>query len=101
MIWRILWPLLLASAFALISANFLVGLPGAFFMDALLTPAAVAKIGPGAMGVAIYVSMLAPFGIVPAIWAMTSWRPEAPSWQWLGASASGYLVAGALATYGI
>jgi hypothetical protein len=101
MIWRALWPMLLAAALALISANFLLGLPGAFFIDALLEPGRVAAIGPGAMGVAITVSMLAPFGIAPAIWAMLAWRPQSPWWQWAGACLGGYLIGGALATYNI
>lgn len=101
MIWRALWPMLLAAALALISANFLLGLPGAFFIDGLLEPGRVAAIGPGAMGVAITVSMLAPFGIAPAMWAMTALRPDARWWQWTCAGIAGYLIAGAIATFSI
>jgi hypothetical protein len=101
MIWRALWPLLLAAFLALISANFLMGLPGAFFMDALLDGAETAKLGPGAWALAVYVSFLAPFGIAPAIWAMLAWRPQSPWWQWAGACLGGYLIGGALATYNI
>lgn len=101
MIWRILWPLLLAAGLAMISANFLFGMPGAFFMDALLDGAETAKLGPGAWALAVYVSFLAPFGIAPAIWGMMIWRPDARWWQWAGAGAAGYLVAGVLATLNI
>ena len=101
MIWRALWPLLLAAFLALVSANFLMGLPGAFFMDALLDGAETAKLGPGAWALAVYVSFLAPFGIAPTIWAMMAWRPSAAWWQWWGAAALGYLAGGALATFNI
>jgi hypothetical protein len=101
MMWRALWPLLMSAFLGLVSANFLLGLPGAFFMDLLLAPAAVEKIGPGAMGWAAVVSMLAPFGIAPAMWAMMAWRPVGAWWQWMGAGFAGYLVAGAIATFNI
>lgn len=101
MIWQILWPLLLAAALALISANFLIGLPGAFFIDMLLPREIVLKMGPGGWAAAVYVSMLAPFGIPPAIWAMTAWSSGAPWWQWLGASIAGYLAAGSIATFNV
>lgn len=101
MIWRLLWPLLLAVFLALVSANFLLGLPGAFFMDLLLKGEDVAKIGPGAWALAVYVSFLAPFGIVPALWVMMALRPDGAWWQWIGAGFGGYLVAGAIATFTI
>jgi hypothetical protein len=101
MIWRALWPLLLAAFLALVSANFLMGLPGAFFMDALLDGAETAKLGPGAWALAVYVSFLAPFGIAPAIWATMAWWPDARWWQWAGASLAGYLTGGAIATWNI
>jgi hypothetical protein len=101
MIWRVLWPLLLASFLALVSANFFMGLPGAFFMDALLDGRETAKLGPGAWALAIYVSFLAPFGVAPAIWAMMRLRPAAAWWQWAGAGLAGYLLAGAIATYNV
>lgn len=101
MIWRALWPLLLAAFLALVSANVLMGLPGAFFLDYLLNGNDVAKLGPGAWALAIYVSFLAPFGIAPAMWAMMAWRPAGAWWQWMAASLAGYLLGGAIATFNI
>jgi hypothetical protein len=101
MIWRILWPLLLAAALALISANFLFGLPGAFFIDLVLPQEAVVKMGPGGWAAAVYVSMLAPFGVAPTMWAMSAWRPAAAWWQWALAGLASYLAAGVVATLNI
>jgi hypothetical protein len=101
MIWRALWPALLASFLALVSANFLMGLPGAFFMDALLDGNEVSKLGPGAWALAIYVSALAAFGVAPAIWAMMIWRPLDSSLRWCFAACAGYLAAGSLATFNV
>lgn len=101
MIWRILWPLLLAAFLGLVSANFFLGLPGALLIDLFAPEAAIAKLGPGAMAYAVIVSFLAPFGVALALWAMMAWRPQSAWWQWMGASLAGYLAAGGIAALNV
>jgi hypothetical protein len=96
MIWRILWPAVVSAFLALVSVNFFLGLPGAFFIDVLVREEA-AKIGPGAWALAIHVSAFACFGVAPAIWAMMIWRPLDSTWRWTLAACAGYLAAGAFA----
>jgi hypothetical protein len=104
MIWRILRPLLLAAVLAMISANFLMGLPGAFFIDLALPQDAVRQLGPGGLGTAIVVSMLAPFGIPVALWAREVFWADAPWWAAWAAGIAGYaaggLAAARFAVYG-
>jgi hypothetical protein len=101
MMWRILWPLLISAALALISANFLLGLPGALFLDAVLTSDQARQIGEGRLAFAAAVSMGPPFGIALAIWASMIWRPQARCWQVTLASIAAYLTTGYLIAWSV
>ena len=80
------------------SVGLLLGLPGAAFVSlvaALLSPlGAHEPHGDAAWPIAIYVSFLAPFGIIAAALALSRWQPDAARGASIGWGAVGYLAAG-------
>jgi hypothetical protein len=80
------------------SVAFLLGLPGAILVSlvaALLSPfGGHEPHGDAAWPIAIYVSFLAPFGIIASALAMSRWQPDAGRTTSIGWGAVGYFAAG-------
>jgi hypothetical protein len=95
---RILWPLAAAFALAFAGAMFLLGMPGAFFLNIFGDAERFAGANAEAWTAMQRISWLAPLGVPPAIWALGALWPRASWYWWWLAGFAGYIVGGAIAT---
>jgi hypothetical protein len=94
---RILWPVVAAAALAFLGAMFLMGMPGAFFLNIAGDMGRFEGSSAESWNTMMRVSALAPLGVPPAVWALWSVKPSA-RWIWTGlAGALGYVSGGSLA----